>query len=66
MGLVWDPQNKRGIPVLIKNSIDINYSRNKQKEEDILTAIHININLRRARRRRHYYYKRWRTEMVWL
>ena len=54
-GLVQDPQNKRGIPVFIKNSININYSRNKQKEEDILTAIHININLRRARRRsRHY------------
>ena len=51
-GLIWDPQNKTGIPVLIKNSININYSRNKQKEEDVLMALHINIKLRRARRRR--------------
>ena len=66
-GLIWEPQNKRRIPVLKKKSININYSRNKQKEEDIIMAIHINIKLRRVRRRRrHYYYKRWPIEMVWL
>ena len=66
-GLIWNPQNKRGIPDLIKKSININYSRNKQKEEDILMALHINIKLRRARRiRRHCYYKRWPTKTVWL
>ena len=42
-GLISDPQNKRGIPGLIKNSININYSRNTQKEEDISMTIHINI-----------------------
>ena len=42
-GLILDPQNKRGIPVLIKNSININYGRNTQKEEDISMTIHINI-----------------------
>ena len=42
-GLIWDPQYKRGIPVLIKNSININYSRITQKEEDISVTILINI-----------------------
>ena len=66
-GLIQDPQNKRGIPDLIKKSININYSRSKQKEEDISMAIHTNIKLRRARRiRRHYYYKRWPIKTVWL
>ena len=66
-GLFWDPQNKRGIPDFIEKTININYSRNKQKEEDILTAIHTNMKLRRARRiRRLYHYKRWPIKMVWL
>ena len=42
-GLVQNLQNKRGIPVLIKNSININNIRNIQKEEDISMIIHINI-----------------------
>ena len=49
-GLIWDPQNKRRIPDLIEKTININYSRSKQKEEDILMVIHTNIKLRRARR----------------
>ena len=31
-GLVWDPQNKRRMPVFIKKKINIKYSRNKYKE----------------------------------
>ena len=66
-GLIWDPQNKRGTPDVIEKTININYSRSKQKEEDIPMAIHTNIKLRRARRiRRLYYYKRWPIEMVQL
>ena len=57
-GLIWDLQNKRGIPDIMEKTININYSRNKQKGEDISMAIHINIKLKKARRiRRHYYYK---------
>ena len=37
-GLILDPQNKRGIPDLIEKAININYSRSKQKEEDISTS----------------------------
>ena len=66
-GFIQDPQNKRGIPDLIEKAINTNYSRSKQKEEDILTTIHINIKLRKARRiRRLYYHKRWLIEMVQL
>ena len=42
-GLIWDPQNKKGIPVRIRNSININYSRITQKEEDISMTIFINV-----------------------
>ena len=66
-GLVWDPQNKRGIPDLIEKTININYSRNKQNEEDISIATHAHIKLRRAKRiRRLYHYKRWPIETVQL
>ena len=49
-GLIWDPQNKRGIPDLIKKSININYSRSKQKEEDILMTIHTNIKIEKSKK----------------
>ena len=67
-GLIWDPQNKRGIPVLIKKSTNINCSRSKQKEEDILIAIYIlTKKLRRSRNiKRLHNYIGWLTKMVWL
>ena len=30
-GLIWNPQNKRGIPVFIKKNINNKYSTNKPK-----------------------------------
>ena len=66
-GLVWDPQNKRGIPDFIKKSININCSRSKQKEKDTLIAIYINKKLRRSRNiKRLHNYIRWPIKMVWL
>ena len=67
MGLIWDPQNKGGIPVLIKKTTNINCSRSKQKEEDILIAIYIlTKNQEDQDIKRLHNYIRWLTKMVQL
>ena len=76
-GLIWDPQNKRGIPDSIYKVFETRRGRiskrkllasiiikENKKEEDISLIIYMKIKQRKLKKT--YNYKRWPIEMVWL